>query len=119
MLVSGLTATPAGLAPTVIFSTTLFVVPFIIEVVLEAPFATYTILVSGLTATPYGVAPTGTLATSLFAVPFIIEVVPETVLVTYVMLVFGLIDIPFGDLSSWIESALPAIDASITDTVLS
>jgi hypothetical protein len=35
------------------------------------------------------------------------------------MLVFGLIDIPFGDLSSWIESALPVIDASITDTVLS
>ena len=55
---------PAGLDPTGMVATTVFVVPFITETVLLPPFVTYIKPLSSLKATPRGNAPTGMVATT-------------------------------------------------------
>ena len=91
MLVSGLTATPFGeIPPPVMLSTTLFVLPSIMEIPLEPELATYTLSVTGFTATPSGEEPTVILPTTLFVLPSMTETVPLTLFATYIMSVFGL-----------------------------
>src|SRR5919199_4460776 len=52
LLVSGFTAIPTGLLPTVIVPDTLFILPSITDTVLDCMLVTYILLVSGFIATP-------------------------------------------------------------------